>query len=375
MGRIFSVVAGSSVEMGEVVQGMNDERVRQLLDFIGAGRTEAEVVSSGLASSDEIQKLLDGLVAEKIIRAELMGDRKAPILLITDSGADLPVDLIREKNIVMVPMSVIINGKKYLDRFDITPEQFYGQLRTVNVFPSTTPPSIEDFHRLFSSHIAEYDILGIFMSKKMSSTFEMARQAVVNNYNLYLKQRKGNTNLDKQFRIELVDSKNVSIGSGLLVLEAAEGIRLGKPIDVVKERIELLADKVRAFFMVDSLDYLARGGRIGHGSAKLGSFFGFKPILGMEDGVVSAKTKSFGGNRAKRKLVDYMTQELAGVRGRVRIGVSGADTDKELIALRDMILKTFPDLDILKTSFGPTVGSHIGPGAMGIAWLPVGEWE
>jgi len=375
MSRIFSVVSGSSVEMDEAVRVMGDERVSSLLGFIGSGRTEAEVITSGLAPANEIQALLDGLVAENLLRVEPTGSRPAPILLLTDTGADLPLDIVRENNIVMVPMSVTINDRKYLDRFDLTPEQFYGLLRSTNVFPSTTPPSIEDFHRLFSSHIADYDILGIFMSKKMSGTFEMARQAVVKNYNFYLKQRKANPNLEKQFRIELVDSKNVSMGSGLLVLEAAEGIRRGMSIDEVKERMELLAPRIRSFFMVDSLDYLARGGRLGHGSAKLGSFFGFKPILGVEDGVVSAKTKSFGGKRAKRKLVDYMSQELAGVQGRVRIGISGADTDAELVALRDLILTTFPDRDILKTSFGPTVGSHIGPGAMGVAWLPVGEWS
>lgn len=374
MSRYFSVVSGSSVEMGGDGRIEIDERATRILEFIGSGRTEAEVQTSGLVPSDELQTLLDQLVAEKLIRAEVIAGKKAPILLITDSGADLPVDVIREKNIVMVPMSVIINDKKYLDRIDISPEQFYDLLRSTNVFPSTQPPSVEDFHHLFSSHIAENDILGIFMSRKMSNTFEMARQAVMNNYNFYLKRRKGNPVLDKQFRIELVDSKNVSMGSGLLVLEAAEGIRAGKSIDEIKERMELLADRIRSFFMVDSLDYLARGGRIGHGSARLGSFFGFKPILGVEDGVVSAKTKSFGGSRAKKKLVDYMTEELAGAGGRVRIGISGADTDAELIALRDLILATFPDRDILKTSFGPTVGSHIGPGAMGVSWLPVGEW-
>lgn len=375
MSRIFSVVPGSSVEMGEAVRVMNDERVAKLLDFIGKGRSEDEVLRSGLVSSDELHPLLDGLVAENILKAEIVGDRRTPILLITDSGVDLPVDVIREKKIVMVPMTVTIDDKTYLDRFDLSPEQFYGLLRSTNLFPSTSPPSIEDFNHLFSSHIAEYDILGIFMSKKMSNSFEMARQAVVKNYNHYLKQRKGNPILDKQFRIELIDSKNVSMGSGLLVLEAAEGIRLGKSLDEIKERLSVLTGRIRSFFMVDSLDYLARGGRLGHGSAKLGSFFGFKPILGVEDGVVTAKTKSFGGQRAKRKLVDYMSQELAGSKGRVRIGISGADTDAELIALRDLILTTFPSHDILKTSFGATVGSHIGPGAMGVAWLPVGEWD
>lgn len=374
MGRIFSVVSGSSVEMEEIFREMKDEKVTRLLKFIGTGKTELEVMNSGLVSSDELQTMLSNLIADNILRSEPVENRHPPILLVTDSGADLPVDVIREKNIVMVPMTVIINEKKYLDRFDITPEQFYGMLRSSDVFPTTEPPSVGDFHRLFSSHINEYDILGVFMSKKMSNAFEMARQAVVNNYNYYLRQRKGNPHFNKQFRIELVDSKNVSMGSGLLVLEAAEGIRRGKDIDEVKERLEVLAERIRSFFMVDSLDYLARGGRLGHGSAKLGSFFGFKPILGVEDGLVSAKTKSFGGKRAKRKLVDYMSEELSGVKGRVRIGISGADTDAELIALRDLILATFPDRDILKTSFGPTVGSHIGPGAMGVSWLPVGEW-
>jgi DegV family protein with EDD domain len=303
------------------------------------------------------------------------GKQNDRILLITDSTSDLPEELVRERNITVVPLTITIDGREYRDGVDISSREFYRLLQSAKAFPVTSPPSGEDFHRLFLDNIAEKDILGIFISRGMSKTFDLANQATRNNFNSYLRQRRTNPAMANQFHIELIDSRQVSMGTALLVLEASDKIRAGWPLPQIKSYIEKLIAEVRVFFMVDNLDYLARGGRIGRGAALLGNFFGFKPILGMTGGGVDAKSRTFGGGRAQRKLIDYMKDDLRGRGGAIRVGICHADSAEKAETVRNLVEQAFPDQQQIVSYFGPTVGSHLGPGAVGVAWLPVSAGE
>jgi DegV family protein with EDD domain len=303
------------------------------------------------------------------------GKQNDRILLVTDSTSDLPEELVRERNITVVPLTINIDGREYRDGVDISSREFYRLLQSAKAFPVTSPPSGGDFHRLFLDNIAEKDILGIFISRGMSKTFDLANQATRNNFNSYLRQRRTNPAMANQFRIELIDSRQVSMGTALLVLEASDKIRAGWPLPQIKSHIERLIAEVRVFFMVDNLDYLARGGRIGRGAALLGNFFGFKPILGMTGGGVDAKSRTFGGGRAQRKLIDYMKDDLRGRGGAIRVGICHADSAEKAETVRNLVEQAFPDQEQIVSYFGPTVGSHLGPGAVGVAWLPVSAGE
>lgn len=346
------------------------EKIAQIIAMIEEKRTAEEIIGSGVLEPQVVTTLLQKLKDEKVIVPLGGGTGGNPIMLITDSAADLPEELIRERNITVVPLTIKIDGREYRDGVDISSRDFYRLLQNSKSFPATSPPTGEEFHRLFQENIADRDILGIFISRGMSKTFDLASQATRTNFNAYLRQRRANPAMDSHFRIDLIDSRQVSMGAALLVLEASDKIKAGWPIERIKSHIERLITEVRVFFMVDNLDYLARGGRIGRGAALLGNFFGFKPILGMTGGGVDAKSRTFGGVRAQRKLIDYMKDDLQDRANTIRIGICHADAADKAATVNELVEQAFPGQERIVSYFGPTVGSHLGPGAVGVAWLP-----
>ncbi|HBG18602.1 MAG TPA: hypothetical protein DDY32_04820 [Desulfobulbaceae bacterium] len=348
------------------------EKIALILKLIDGQKTADEIVGSGVLEPQVVTTLLQKLKDEKVIVPVGGASRADRIMLVTDSASDIPQELARERNITVVPLTIKVDGREYRDGVDISSLEFYSLLRNSKTFPVTSPPSGEDFHRLFLDHIAEQDILAIFISRAMSKTFDLASQATRNNFNSYLRQRRTNTAMDNHFRIDLIDSRQVSMGETLLVLEASDKIRAGWPLAKIKSHIEKLVDEVRVFFMVDNLDYLARGGRIGRGAALLGNFFGFKPILGMTGGGVDARSRSFGGARGQRKLIDYLKEDLRDrAIKKIRVGICHADAAAKAETVQELVEQAFPDQEHIVSYFGPTVGSHLGPGAVGVVWLPV----
>lgn len=347
------------------------DKVDQVLALIAAGTPEQAILESGILEPAQLSSLLSSLATEKVLfsQTDKGGGQSPSILVVTDSSADLPADLIRERGIKVMPLTVTVDGKSYRDGVDISSQDFYRLLSSSSTFPVTAPPTKEDFHQLFADHIGEHDILGIFLSARMSKTFEIAGMAVRNNYNTYLRQRRAHPQLDRHFHIELIDSRQVSMGAALLVLEASDKIREGWPLARIKAHIEELLGVVQVCFMVDNLDYLARGGRIGRGAALLGNFFGLKPILGMNGGGVDAKTRTIGGRWGQRKLIEYMKEDLAETGGKIRIGICHADAPKKAATVQAMLSDAFPGQGQVTSLFGPTVGSHLGPGAVGVAWM------
>lgn len=358
---------------GYLADLVGKDKIDRILSLIDNKSTADEIVGSGVLEPQVAATLLQKLKDEKVI-VPVGGGGAEGIMLVTDSAADLPEELARARNIAVIPLTITIDGREYRDGVDISSREFYRLLRTSKKFPLTSPPTSEDFHRFFLDHIADHDILAIFISRAMSKTFDLASQATRNNFNSYLRQRRANPAMDGHFHIELIDSRQVSMGETLLVLEAADKISAGWPLAKIKSHIEKLVDEVRVFFMVDNLDYLARGGRIGRGAALLGNFFGFKPILGMTGGGVDAKSRSFGGARGQRKLIDYMKEDLRDrAIKKIRVGICHSDSLAKAETVQGLVEQAFPDQEHIVSYFGPTVGSHLGPGAVGVVWLPVSE--
>ncbi len=366
MDQYFSITARTVPS--HLADEVGSEKLAQIFALIDENRSREYVLASGVIERQVGEKLLQRLLTEGILVIADNGGAKR-IMLVTDSAADLPPELVRERNITVVPLAVTIDGREYRDGVDISSREFYRLLERSGNFPLTSPPSLEVFQQLFLDNVGVADILGIFLSKRMSKTFDIASQAMRSKYNSYLRERRINSAMDNRFQIELIDSRQVSMGAGLLVLEASDKIRAGWPLAKIKTHIEKLVDEVRVFFMVDNLDFLARGGRIGKGYAFLGNFFGFKPILGMAEGGVDAKTRTLGGRRAQRKLLDFMKQDLGGSRKNVRMGICHAACPEKVENVRKMITDIFPDQELMVSYFGPTVGSHTGPGSLGVAWL------
>ena len=372
MRQFLRVVSRNASENLENIAGR--DKLSRIFDLIDQHQTVEEIIAGGVLDPQVTSSLLLGLMAEKIVvPMEAEGEQAEQILLVTDSASDLPPEVIKERNISVIPLTIKIDGQEYLDGVDLSSQQFYNLLPKSKEFPLTSPPSSEDFHQLFQSHIAKRDILGIFISKRMSQTFEIANQAKRSNFNTYLRQRRSNPAMDKQFKIELIDSCQVSMGAALLVLEASDKIRAGWPLAKIKAHIDKLVNEVQVYFMVDNLDYLARGGRIGRGAAMIGNFFGLKPILGMTSGRVDAKSRTIGGRWGQRKLIDHMKDDLGNSGKPIRVGICHADSPQKAAMVQKLVEDAFPNQQNMISYFGPTVGSHIGPGAVGVAWLALPE--
>ncbi|WP_136807697.1 DegV family protein [Desulfosediminicola flagellatus] len=365
------------------------EKLTHIFSLIDQNKPLEEIIASGVLDRQAMAALLVKLLEKKVLISAdtsvpddkltetitAIGKRcvESPILLVTDSASDIPPEIARERNIVVIPLTVSIGGKEYRDGVDISSEQFYELLEKSKTFPVTNPPSEADFQRVFNNNIADKDILGIFISKKMSETVNIARQAKMSQYNSYLKQRLANPNMPKKVQMEFIDSRMVSMGTTLLVMEASEKIRAGWSFAAIKDHIEKLVNEVRVFFMVDNLDYLVRGGRIGRGSAMFGKLFGFKPILDMVGGGVNAKGRTIGGRRAQQKMIEFMRQEIGDSNKALKVGICHASAPKKAEKIKQLVEGSFPNHDHVVSYFGPIVGAHTGPGAVGVAYLALPE--
>lgn len=293
------------------------------------------------------------------------------ILIVTDSAADIPKEVLDSLNIVVVPLHVYIDGQHYLDGVDIIADDFYKNIDQSADFPKTAPPTEEDFHQVFLDNIGAYDILGIFLSGKMSQTFNVASKTKMNNYGRYIRERAASPGRSKKFQLDFVDSHMVSMGTGLLVVEAANKAKEGWSFNEIKKHIEEIREQVGIYLMVNSLDHLVRGGRIGKATAMVGKLLDFKPLLSMEQGGIVPRAKSMGVKRAHKRIIELIKDQVPDLQTPMQVAVCSAGVSDDAALLVEMVKNVYPDLEVITSDFGPGVGTHTGPGAIGIAFLPV----
>ena len=364
------------------------EKIEKLFSMIEDQVSVNDIIASGLMKRSEASVLLPELIKAGLLamayqkvetlkpvssasESETRGKKHSEIVLVTDSTSDIPEYLAKERDIKVIPLSIKLDEKAYLDGADISPDEFYDLLKKSYEFPSTSPPPASEFHKLFLEHIGDKDILGIFLSRKMSKTFDTANAAKMNNYNAYLKRRIKSKKNAQNFKIELIDSRLVSMGTGLLVIEASDKIREGWPVEKVRDHILNMIPEMRVFFVVNTLKYLMRGGRIGKGTAVMGKLFRFRPILAMKDGAVDAVTKVRGGKKARDRVIELIKTDLGEPNVPIKAGICHADAEQWAMHMKDVVEKELNCKSMLFSHFGPTVGSHTGPGTVGIAYYKI----
>ncbi|MFN2282854.1 MAG: DegV family protein, partial [Anaerolineae bacterium] len=195
-------------------------------------------------------------------------------VVVTDSTANLPPELVSEYDIPMIPLTVHWGEETYLDGVTLDASTFYKWLQEREAFPTTSQPSPGAFIEFFLSVAKKHEtknILGIFISAELSGTLASAIQA---------KNELPNLN------IELIDSRSTSMGLGMQVLTAIRAEREGQPLEVAIEQVQHVRDNMNIIFAVDTLEYLHRGGRIGGAARLLGTALNLKPVLQIEDGKV-----------------------------------------------------------------------------------------
>lgn len=274
------------------------------------------------------------------------------VKLVTDSVADLPPEITKDLGITVIPLNVHFGTETYKDRVELTAEDFYQKLESGPTLPTTSAPGPGVFAAVFDELAAKYnEILGVFLSRKLSATYEAALQGVK------LMKRK--------CQIEIVDSTLGIMGEGLLVMEAAKKALTGASLSELADMISKTIPRVHVQVTLDTLKYLARGGRIGKVQALMGTMLRMNPILSIKNGEAfpSARVRS----RAKAREWLY---EFAAKFDKVKALAVEYGTDvAEAKVLAQRIASVFPKVPIYLSNIGPVIGTHTGPTVLSITVL------
>lgn len=274
------------------------------------------------------------------------------VRIVTDSTADLPEGMAEELEITVVPLKVFFGEEAYRDGVDITPDQFFARLAKSHVLPTTSQPSVGDFLEVYQSLSQEADgIVSIHIAASLSGTVEAASLA--------------RQSLAEGCPIEIMDSSSTSLGLGLVVMKAAAAARAGASLEEVAAVARRAAEQLHIYFMVDTLEYLQRGGRIGRAQAFLGTLLQVKPILSIRDGVVHPLERV----RTRAKALDRLFELITAFPSVTDFGVVHATTPQDAQALVQRLGNARPDTPVFLSRLGPVVGTHGGPGVVGVGAL------
>lgn len=278
------------------------------------------------------------------------------VAIVTDSTAYIPQDLREQYGVTVVPQVLIWGEKTYEDDIDIKPDEFYQKLQTAKVMPTTSQVSVPNMQKAFSGLLEKgYDVLGIFISSKLSGTIQSALQ--------------GRELLEKdKEHVEIVDSQTTAMAMGFQVLTVARAAAQGASLAECKA----LAEKTRAhtgvYFVVDTLEFLHRGGRIGGAQRLLGTALNLKPLLTVRDGKVEAVERIRTKAKAIERLIEIISEQTAG-KNPVRVATLHANAEAEAREILGRISNLTNASESVFTSVSPVVGTHTGPGTVGIAYM------
>ena len=274
------------------------------------------------------------------------------IAIVTDSAACIPPELVREYNIHILPFVLVFGKQVYRDGVDVTTTQFYHMLREAKHLPTTSQPSIGDFQELYDSLAREAEgIVSIHIPTTLSGTLRTAQSAA---------------GLFPDVPIRVVDSGTAVTAQGFVVLAAAQAAAAGANLDQVVQAAQAVIPRVNLYATLDTLDYLARSGRVPGVAALVGSVLGIHPVFNLQRGQVRTVIRM----RTKKHAVKYMLERMAeeAQNTPVHAAVFHADAADQAEELRQQVAEHFYCVELYMTEFTPVMGSHTGPGVIGLAF-------
>lgn len=285
-----------------------------------------------------------------------------PIAVITDSTSDLPQDVVSSKGIRVVPLSVHFGSETFLDGVTIRSDEFFRRLQSGPDFPKTSQPSAGSFLDAYRAAAAAGadQIVSVHLSSRVSGTYNSAVQA---------RQELGGTGP----KVEVIDTLQASMALGLIVMQVADAVRAGATFQHAVELARSLGQRARFFGLLDTLEYLHRGGRVGSAQLYLGSLLSIKPILGMVDGEAHPIDRARSRQKGIARLVEIARREAPLTGLAVLYGEDKGAADALAATLNDLAPAPSPGQarpgGPIISQFGPVLGTYLGPEALGVCLI------
>ena len=276
--------------------------------------------------------------------------------IVTDSTSYIPSEVVQKHGITVAPQVLIWDNQTYRDGIDIQPTEFYSRLKTAKVMPSTSQVSPATIQEIFQGLVDKgMPVLGIFISSKLSGTLQSAIQA---------KDMMGSAGE----KVTLVDSQSTAMGLGFQAIAAARAAEAGASIEETAALASSAHERTGVFFAVDTLEFLHRGGRIGGAQRFIGSALNLKPILAVKDGKVEGIERIRTKSKAHERVLELVAEQVKG-KSNIRLATLHANSADDAKNLLDRAVAELSPVETLFTEVSPVVGTHAGPGAVGLAYM------
>lgn len=273
--------------------------------------------------------------------------------IITDSTAYISKEEREKWNIRMIPLSVIINGETYREDIDLQAEEFFELVREHKALPTTSQPPIGQFVELFEELSKDYDAaIVITLSSGISGTYQNVVAA---------------GNMVEGIDVRAFDSEISCMVQGFYAIEGAKMAQEERDVNDIMARLDEMMPSVRAYFMVDDLGHLQRGGRLSATQAIMGSLLQIKPLLHFVDKKIVPFEKIRTRKKALKRIYDLLGEDVK-AKGSIRAVIIHANRPHEAEEILQELQQQFPTVEFSTSYFGAVIGTHLGEGAVGIGW-------
>ncbi len=276
------------------------------------------------------------------------------IKIVTDSTAYLPESTIKKHDVRIVPLYVHFGEEAFREGVDLSNEEFYARLKAAPALPTTSQPSAGEFHEVFKElSDAGHEIVTLTISSKLSGTWNSAMAA---------------KEMLPEAKISVVDTLSTSVGLELMVNAALEAVAAGATRQEIADQIEKKKEEVNLLFVVNTLEYLAKGGRIGNARAFLGTLLSVKPILVLQDGAIEPLEQVRSKRKAQARMVELIAERIGDKGANAKIAFTNALAVEEAKSLSKEVQARLGCQEPKVSNLGPVIGTHTGPGMVGAAW-------